>query len=94
MGFKLNPYDLCVANKIIEGTQCTVVFYVDDNKISHKNPKVVHDVINKLKKQFGELTVETGKKLSFLGMNITMRDDRKIEIEMKDQIREALDWFG
>ena len=94
MGFKLNPYDLCVANKIIEGTQCTVVFYVDDNKISHKNPKVVHDVINKLKKHFGELTVETGKKLSFLGMNITMRDDRKIEIEMKDQIREALDWFG
>ena len=26
-------------------------------------------------------------------MNITMRDNREIEIEMKDQIREALDWF-
>ena len=24
MGFVLNPYDLCVANKIIDGKQCTI----------------------------------------------------------------------
>jgi len=37
MGFVLNPYDPCVANKIINGKQCTIVWYVDDNKISHIN---------------------------------------------------------
>lgn len=36
MGFELNPYDKCVANKTINGKQCTIAFYVDDNKISHK----------------------------------------------------------
>ena len=46
MGFKLNLYDLCVANKMINGSQCTVVFYVDDNKISHKDPAVVNGVIS------------------------------------------------
>ena len=32
-GFVINPYDRCVANKIINGKQCTIVFYVDDNKL-------------------------------------------------------------
>ena len=35
IGFELNPYDLCVANKDINGKQCTIVWHVDDNKISH-----------------------------------------------------------
>ena len=35
MGLKLNPYDPCVANKMINNKQCTIVWYVDNNKISH-----------------------------------------------------------
>ena len=45
MGFKINPYDLCVANANIKGKQCTICWYVDDNKISHEDPKVVEEVI-------------------------------------------------
>jgi uncharacterized membrane-anchored protein len=42
LGFELNPYDTCVANKIINGSQCTIVWYVDKNtKISHQDGKVV-----------------------------------------------------
>jgi hypothetical protein len=32
MEFKLNPCDLCVANSQIKGKQCTVAWYVNDNK--------------------------------------------------------------
>ena len=35
MGFEINSYDMCVVNKIIDGSQCTIVWYVDDIKISH-----------------------------------------------------------
>ena len=45
MGFKLNPYDACVANKTINGKQCTIVWYVDDNKISHVDANVVTEII-------------------------------------------------
>ena len=76
MGFKLNPYDLCVANKIINGNQCTVDFYVDDNKISHKDPKVVKNVIKGIEKHFGKLTVEEGPNFNFLGMNISIKDKK------------------
>ena len=37
IGLELNPYDLCVANANINGKQCTVCWYVDDNKISHED---------------------------------------------------------
>ena len=29
LGFKTNPYNQCVANKIIEGLQCTIGWHVD-----------------------------------------------------------------
>ena len=35
MGFKLNPYDPCVANKLVKGSQMTIAWYVDDLRISH-----------------------------------------------------------
>ena len=47
MGFVLNPYDPCIANCIIDGSQCTIAWYVDDNKISHVEPAVVTMIIKK-----------------------------------------------
>ena len=33
-GFKINPYDWCVANKMVNGKQITIAWHVDDLKIS------------------------------------------------------------
>ena len=44
-GFIGNPYDWCVMNKMINSKQCTVLWHVDDLKISHVDPNVVTDVI-------------------------------------------------
>jgi hypothetical protein len=60
--FTLNPYDGCVANKIIEGTQCTIVWYFDDNKTSHIKPKVVTSIVDKIEERFGRMTVIRGNK--------------------------------
>ena len=45
MGFTINPYDPCVANKVINNNQCTICWYVDDTKISHHDSRVVDAVI-------------------------------------------------
>jgi hypothetical protein len=47
-GFVINPYDFCVANKTINGKQCTVVWHVDHLKISHMDRKVVTTILNLL----------------------------------------------
>ena len=56
-GFVLNPYDACVANKIVNDKQCTIVWYVDDNKISHVESNVVTAVVKMIEKRFGTMTV-------------------------------------
>ena len=40
-GFTINPYDPCVANAMINGYQMTVIWHVDDLKVSHKDPKEI-----------------------------------------------------
>jgi len=34
-GFEFNPYDPCVANKMINDSQMTIFFHVDDCQLSH-----------------------------------------------------------
>ena len=34
-GFKINPYDLCVANKVVEQTQMTLIWHINDLKFFH-----------------------------------------------------------
>ena len=53
-GFQLNPYEPCVANKSIQGSQCTVCWYVDDTKISHKNQKLSRQLLTYLKQDSEE----------------------------------------
>ena len=41
IGFVLNPYDPCMANKIVDGAKITVVWHVGDLKVSHVDAGVV-----------------------------------------------------
>ena len=45
MGFEINPYDKCIANKTINGNHFTIGWYVDDKNISQKESKVVDDML-------------------------------------------------
>ena len=44
-GCDFNPYEPCVANKIIKGSPMSICFHVDDFKLSHKSLKVVGKAI-------------------------------------------------
>lgn len=71
LGFQLNRFDPCVANKIVNGEQCTICWYVDDCKISHKDPDVVTWVIDSIEKRFGDgsMAATRGAKHTFVGMD-------------------------
>lgn len=56
MGFVLNPYNLYVANCVIEEKQCTIAWSVDDTKISHEDPRVVTMIIHKLEERFDKMS--------------------------------------
>jgi hypothetical protein len=92
-GFERNPYDWCVANKVIDGKQCTIVWYVDDLKISHVDPKVVDQQIEMINGEFGkdmELTIKRGKVHDYLGIRFDFTEPGKVAMTMFDFIDELL----
>jgi len=93
LGFKINEYDQCVANETINGRQCTVVWHMDDLKISHVDKKVVEDIIGLLNEKFGNenpLTTTRGKVLEYLGMSLDYSTKGKVKISMYDYINKLL----
>ena len=87
--FQINPYDRCVANKVIEGIQCTIAWYLDDNELLHKNPEDISDIINEVKKHFGELYVLRGNNHTFFGTNIEIKY-RTIQVDMGKRLEECI----
>ena len=61
--FNINPYDLCVANKVINGYQVTVLHHVDDLQISHKYTWEVTKMAVWLPKIYCDIKAKCGKKL-------------------------------
>ena len=84
MGFQLNPYGMWVANKYIKGIQCTIAWYVDDNKASHVEQDVIDDVISKVEERFLVLKVTKCNVHTFIGMKIRYLKNRRISINMKE----------
>ena len=54
--FKLNPYDLCVANKMVNSKQLAVCWHVDDLKSSHIDSKVNDEFLQWIKDMFRQLS--------------------------------------
>jgi hypothetical protein len=61
-GFKLNRYDPCVDNKIMQGKKCTVLWHVEDLKMLHMSYDEVTSMINWLQGIYGEMKVSRGEK--------------------------------
>ena len=51
-GFELNPYDICVLNKMFNEKQQTVIFQFDYMKASHVDPQVNTDLIEYLRSKY------------------------------------------
>ena len=56
-GLLINPYDRCIANSTIKYKQCTISWYVDNNKVSHIDEDVNTKVTEIIAEHFGNLTV-------------------------------------
>ena len=93
-GFEANPYDSCVVNKQINGKQCTILWHVDDLKISHVDPEVVTSIIDIIEAEFGKeapLTKTRGKVHEYLGMTIDYSTEGKVRFSMIDYVEGMLE---
>ena len=92
-GFVPNKYDDCVVNKMINGHQMTVVWHVDDLKVSHVDAGEVEKFVQQMEETFGKdtpLTVSHGQVHDYLGMTFDFRNKGKLCINVEHYINMML----
>jgi hypothetical protein len=98
IGFVLNPYDPCLANRMVDGKQHTIAWHVDDIKSSHLFKKVNDEFLKWLEKTYGEDgigTVKTtrGLKHDYLAMVLDFSVKGKLRLDMTEYIINMVkDW--
>ena len=88
-GFTRNKYDDCVVNKTINGHQMTVVWHMDNLKVSHMEAKEVEKFIKQMEETFGKdtpLSVSCGKIHDYLEMTLDFRNKGEVQIDMEHYI--------
>jgi hypothetical protein len=95
IGFKINPYDPCVANRDINGKQQTVTWHVDDLKSSHVDASVNDDFAQRLEQRYGDpkvnaVKVTRGKLHDYLGMIFDFLDRDKVKINMTEYLSKVI----
>ena len=96
IGFIFNPYDPCVANRMVNNKQQTVRFHVDDLMSSHVNASVNDEFykwLNEQCGQCGEVTQHQGKVHDYLGMNFDFSEKGKVIVDMIAYVKAMLDDF-
>ena len=92
-GFVVNPYDPCVANKVIGGKQITVGWHVDDLKVSHEDKNVLRDFGKWLELKYGDCKEHCGKVHNYLGMELDYSIKGRVKVTMVPYLEEMLDEF-
>ena len=88
-GFVPNKYDDCMVNKTINGHQMTLVWHVDDLKVSHVDAKEVGKYIQQMEETFGKdtpLSVSCGRTHDYLGMTLDFHNKGEVQIDMEHYI--------
>jgi hypothetical protein len=98
IGFKINPYDSCVANRVVNGKQHTVTWHVDDLKSSHVDPKVNDEFLKWLDKIYGDpkiapVTATRGKIHDYLAMKLDFTTRGKLKVNMTEYVKSMVNDF-
>ena len=86
-GLSVDPYDRCIENSTINGEKCTIVWYVDNNKVFHIDEEVNTKLNDTIAERFGELTVSRGNNQKFQGIDIEFLSNRKLSLFIKYYIK-------
>ena len=92
-GFEINPYDPCVANMTIGGSQLTVVWHVDNLLVSHKDSFEITKLAVYLEDIYGGLLVKRGKVHDYLGMTLDFSKKRSLQVSMIPYLNNILQEF-
>ncbi len=90
----LNPYDSCVANKVVDRKQMTDCWHIDDLKVSHCDSAQVTIFGKWLSKKYGvAVATHWGKVHDYLSMIFDFSPKGKVMVTMMEYIKNIIKDF-
>ena len=86
----VNLYSRYVANKVVDGKHCTVLWYVSDLKVSYEDVTFVRSIMDTTNKIFPGLICNAYKNHTYLVMKIKWNKDKSVTIDMKYCVKETV----
>ena len=83
IGYVVNPVEPCCFNKLVEGTQCTIIIHVDDLFITCADMAIIDDTLTQLTQKYEDLTINKGLVHDYLGMVFDFSLEGKVSISMR-----------
>jgi hypothetical protein len=97
VGFFINPYNSCVANKTVNGSQMTIYWHVDDLFLGHVDPSLVTQILDWPFHCYDthdkKLNASRGPHHDYLGMNIDFSTQGSVAFDMIPYITKIIDAF-
>ena len=98
IGFEVNPYDPCVANRIVNNKQHTVCWHVDDLKSSHVDSKVNDEFLEWLEKTYasddiGHVKAARGNRHDYLAMILDFSIPGVLQVDMTPYVNSMIEEF-
>jgi hypothetical protein len=98
IGFQVNPYDPCVANRIVRDDQFTVTWHVDDAKCSHKDSQANDEFREWCEQQYGDPKIGSvkatrGPRHDYLAMNLDFSKPGKVQVDMTSYVNSMTEEF-
>ena len=93
LGFRLNPYDMYVANEVVNRNWMTIIWHVHDLKISHVKDSEVTKFIEWLKGKYCNMIVSRGYKHNYLGMDFDYSYKEKENLRIVYYLKKILKEF-
>ena len=94
IGFKLNLYNSCFVNKIVDGKQFTFTWHVENLKLSHIYKKVVDYIVEWMKGLYGQdMRMYRGKNHDCLGMVIVFSVRGQAAVTIVDYLKGVISNF-
>jgi hypothetical protein len=96
--FKINPYNPCVANRIVKGKQHTITWHVDDLKSSYIDPKVNNKFLAWLKTKYAddkiaEIKAVCGKKHNYFAMTLDFTTPGVLKLNITSYVKRCFKNF-
>ena len=91
----LSKYNICAANRTVNGQQHKIIWHVDDSKLRHKDSKVNKNflicLLNKYANdKISNVKASQGKQHEYLGMMLDCNKKGKHKVDMGDYIDEII----